>query len=205
MAITSCWRSQSRSVVSSSGLQMDRPALLTTRSTPPNASAAAANASRDRVGVGDVGGHAIATSRSSLARRRSPPRPSRPSASRSATTTQAPSAASRWAMARPMPDAGAGDERDPGGERFRLRASGRAWPPPAPSTRCGTSPPRRSARTGDRLGAAHHVDRVDVELAGDPGGLLVGTEGEHADAGHAGRSPGLRRASPASRRWRCAS
>ena len=36
----------------------------------------------------------------------------------------------------------------------------------------------------DRLGAAHHVDRVDVELAGDAGGLLVRAEAEHADAGH---------------------
>ena len=36
----------------------------------------------------------------------------------------------------------------------------------------------------DRLGAAHHVDGVDVELAGDPGGLLVLAVGEHADAGH---------------------
>ena len=32
----------------------------------------------------------------------------------------------------------------------------------------------------ERLGAAHHVDRVDVELAGDAGGLLVLAEGEHA-------------------------
>ncbi len=37
---------------------------------------------------------------------------------------------------------------------------------------------------GHRLGAAHHVDGVDVELAGDPGGLLVLAEAEHADAGH---------------------
>ena len=36
----------------------------------------------------------------------------------------------------------------------------------------------------DRLGPAHHVDRVDVELARDPRGLLIRTEAEHADAGH---------------------
>src|SRR5579862_5878130 len=44
-AMTSCWISQSARVVSSSGLEIDRPALLTTRSIPPNASAATANAS----------------------------------------------------------------------------------------------------------------------------------------------------------------
>jgi hypothetical protein len=37
-AITSCWRSQSSSVVSTSGFETERPALFTTRSTPPNAS-----------------------------------------------------------------------------------------------------------------------------------------------------------------------
>ena len=42
--MTSCRRSQSAAVVSVSGLEIDRPALFTTRSTPPNASAAAANA-----------------------------------------------------------------------------------------------------------------------------------------------------------------
>ena len=36
----------------------------------------------------------------------------------------------------------------------------------------------------ERLGAAHHVDRVEVELAGDAGGLLVRAVAEHADAGH---------------------
>src|ERR1700722_14586197 len=34
-AITSCWMSQSAAVVSVSGLEMDSPALLTTRATPP--------------------------------------------------------------------------------------------------------------------------------------------------------------------------
>ena len=49
---------------------------------------------------------------------------------------------------------------------------------------------------GDRLGAAHHVDRVDVELAGNPGGLLVRTEGEHARRPGPARWPGPRRAAP---------
>ena len=35
----------------------------------------------------------------------------------------------------------------------------------------------------DAVGAAHHVDGVDVELAGDAGGGLVLREGQHADAG----------------------
>ena len=43
LAITSCWRSQSASVVSSNGLEMDSPALFTTRSTPPKASARGAD------------------------------------------------------------------------------------------------------------------------------------------------------------------
>src|SRR3954468_21329995 len=44
-AMTSCCRSQSCSVVSSSGLEIDSPALLTTRSTPPKARTADRNAS----------------------------------------------------------------------------------------------------------------------------------------------------------------
>ena len=35
-----------------------------------------------------------------------------------------------------------------------------------------------------RLGAAHHVDRVDVELAGHARRLRVGAEAPHADTGH---------------------
>ena len=38
--MTECWMSQSSTLVSSSGREMDSPALLTTRSTPPKASAA---------------------------------------------------------------------------------------------------------------------------------------------------------------------
>ena len=41
-AITSCSRSQSATVVSVRGLEIDRPALFTTRSRPPKASAALA-------------------------------------------------------------------------------------------------------------------------------------------------------------------
>ena len=61
-AMTSCCRSQSATVVSSSGLEMDRPALLTTRSTPPNASAAASNAAAIAASSVTSAGTAIATS-----------------------------------------------------------------------------------------------------------------------------------------------
>jgi hypothetical protein len=44
-------------VVSSSGFEIDRPALLTTRSTPPKASTAAANAAAIVFLAGHVGGH----------------------------------------------------------------------------------------------------------------------------------------------------
>ena len=158
-------------------------------------------AARDLRLVGDVAGDADGDVRAAdLARRR----PARCSASMSATTTQAPSAASRWAIARPMPDPRAGHERDPRRRAAWACGSRGASPPRAPSTRCGTSRPRDRRVRRQRLGAAHDVDRVDVELAGDPGGLLVLAEAEHADARARGRSPGRRRASPASRAsaWR---
>ena len=53
LAITSCCRSQSCSVVSSNGFEMDRPALFTTRSTPPKARFAARKAAA-AIGNADV-------------------------------------------------------------------------------------------------------------------------------------------------------
>lgn len=98
-AMTECWTSQSFAVVSRSGLEMDSPALLTTRSTPPNASSADRNAAPIR--SSDVTSTATATALSG------PPNSAATAAafaaSRSATTTQAPSATSRCAIARPMP------------------------------------------------------------------------------------------------------
>ena len=100
MAITSCWRSQSCSVVSSSGLEMERPALFTTRSTPPNARAAASTAACTAYASVTFATTAIARSALPI-----PSATSRaPSASRSATTTQAPSAPSRSAIALPIPE-----------------------------------------------------------------------------------------------------
>ena len=100
LAITSCCRSQSASVVSSSGLEIDRPALLTTRSTPPKASAAASMAFR--TAAGSVTSACTPTALSVV------PIPlavaTAEAGSTSTTTTQAPSAARRSAIALPMPE-----------------------------------------------------------------------------------------------------
>ena len=106
------------------------------------------------------------------------------SRSRSAITTHAPSAASRCAIALPMPRRGAGDQRDPGGQRLGLRHPLELGllERPVLDAELLRLVDRRVRR--QPLGAAHHVDRVDVELAGHPGGLLVLAEAEHADAGH---------------------
>ena len=79
---------------------------------------------------------------------------------------------------------GAGDQRDPGGERLGLRHPlelGLLERPvlDAELLRLVDRGVRREA-----LGPTHHVDRVDVELAGHAGGLLVLAEAEHPDAGH---------------------
>ncbi len=121
LAITSCCRSQSATVVSSSGLEIDRPALLTTRSTPPKASTAASNARCTASSSETSAPTPMATS--------AEPMPfataSAFAASRSATTTQAPSAASRSAMALPMPDAApvTSATRVASGFGFGMRAS----------------------------------------------------------------------------------
>ena len=99
-AITSCWMSQSAVVVSSSGLEMERPALFTTRSTPPKASPAAATAAATCSSSVTSAVNGTATSAFPISSATAAAR----SASRSATTTHAPSAASRRAMARPIPD-----------------------------------------------------------------------------------------------------
>ena len=118
LAITSCWRSQSRSVVSSSGLEIDRPALLTTRSMPPKASTRRVDRGLDRGRVGDVGGDAdrdvgaadLGRGRLRLVERRG---------RRSPRTRPRRRAAS--AIALPMPLRRAGDQRDAAGVALRLR------------------------------------------------------------------------------------
>ena len=199
LAITSCWRSQSSSVVSSSERDSDRPALLTTRSTPPKASTAAstaactAAASRDvdldadgDVGPTDLGGRGLRLLERQVG-------------------DDDAGALGGELLGGGLADAGrgAGDERDPGGERLGLRHPlelGLLERPvlDAELLRLVDRGVRRQA-----LGAAHHVDRVDVELAGDAGGLLVLAVAEHADAGHqhdqrVGAADGR-----ASRAWRC--
>ena len=79
---------------------------------------------------------------------------------------------------------GAGDEGDAPGQRARL----------GPTLELGLlEPPVLDAELlrladrgvgGDRFGAAHHVDRVEIELRRHACRLLVGAVREHADAGH---------------------
>ena len=104
--------------------------------------------------------------------------------SRSAMTTQAPSAASRFGDRLADAAGGAGDQGDPGGERLRLRHPLELGllQRPVLDAELLRLVDRRVRR--DALGAAHHVDRVDVELAGHAGGLLVLAVAEHADARH---------------------
>lgn len=95
----SCWRSQSFAEVSNSGLEMEIPALLTTRSTPPKASAATLKASA--ICASEATSTVTATALSG------PPSSSATAVAfsvlRSATTTHAPSATSRCAIAFPIP------------------------------------------------------------------------------------------------------
>ena len=94
-------------------------------------------------------------------------------ASRSATTTQAPSAASRTAIALPIPDAAPVTSATRVASGFGCGHPGELglFQRPVLDAELLRLGDRGVAR--HRLGAAHHVDRVDVELARHPGGLLV--------------------------------
>src|ERR1700755_1818138 len=128
-AITSCCRSQSARVVSSSGLEMDRPALLTTRATPPEASAAAphaaAHAPRGPHGalVGPVRGP----------RRRDVPRAqlvsNRPGRVGVAVGHDHAGALGGEPLSGGPADSGTapGDQRDPSGQRLPRRAAAGPW------------------------------------------------------------------------------
>ena len=77
----------------------------------------------------------------------------------------------------------AGDERDAADERFRLRHPlelGLFQEPVFDVERLLLVEADIAADAG---GAAHDVDRVDIEFRRDPRGRLVSGEGEHADAG----------------------
>ncbi len=68
-------------------------------------------------------------------------------------TTHAPSAARRAAIARPMPLAAPVTKAIAAGVRRRRRQPLQLRPPRAPSTRCGTSRPRRSVRSSTMASA----------------------------------------------------
>jgi hypothetical protein len=82
------------------------------------------------------------------------------------------------------PGAAAGDQGDAGGQRLGLRHPGELglFQGPVLDAELLRLVDRGVGR--HRLGTAHHVDGVDVELAGHPCGLLVLAEGEHAHPGH---------------------
>ena len=200
LAITLCCRSQSLTVVSSSGLDSDSPALLTTRSTPPNAS--------ERGGEQRPRPRPRRTRRPGR-RRRHPVRPVRRrparalSRFRSAMTTTAALGGDPGGDGLADAGAGAGDQRDPGGQRLRLRHPLQLglFQRPVLDGELLRLADRGVGR--HRFGAAHHVDRVDVELAGDPGGLLVLAEGEHPDPGHQHDRRVRTAHRRGVRRWRC--
>ena len=101
LAITACWRSQSAAVVSSSDFDSESPALFTTRSSPPNASTAASTIACTASSSETSAATPTATSVPPI----SAAAASALAWSRSAITTQAPSAASRFAVALPIPPA----------------------------------------------------------------------------------------------------
>ena len=78
---------------------------------------------------------------------------------------------------------GAGDQRDAGGQRFGFGHPGQLGLFQGPVLDAELLGLVDGCVGGDRLGPAHHVDGVEVELAGDPGGLLVLAVAEHSDAG----------------------
>ena len=178
-AITSCWRSQSATVVSRSGFEIDRPALFTTMSMPPNASVAVRNAAMTWA--------SSVTSATTLTATSGPPSSV---ATASAMPVDVGDHDARALRRQPVgdrladPRPGPGDEGDLRRERLRLRQAGelRLFERPVLDPELLGLRDRGVGR--ERLGAAHDVDRVDVELAGDPRGLLVRTEREHPDPRH---------------------
>ena len=180
LAITSCWRSQSFSVVSSSERRQRQPGVV-------DDEVDAAEREHRRVDhglhggrVGDVDLHADGDV--------GPPISAAAAAAFSSDRSAIDDAGALGGelLGRGLADAAgrAGDQRDAGGERLGLR-----HPLELGLLQRPVLDPEllRLVDRGVRretLGAAHHVDRVDVELAGHAGGLLVLAEAEHADAGH---------------------
>ena len=115
---------------------------------------------------------------------------------RSAMTTQPPSAAIRVAMALPIPEPAPVTSATRVASGLGLRHPLQLGLLQRPVLDGELLRLADRGVGGHRFRAAHHVDRVDVELAGDPGGLLVLAEGEHARPRGPARSPGPRPASP---------
>ena len=191
-------RFQSASVVSSIGAEEAMPAFETRMSTPPNSTPRRRIGARHRRLVGHV--HLDARAPRPC---RAAPRSSRPSRrARRRRCRRAPRRRPRaGALGRRRADAAgaAGDQRDPAGQALRLRHALQLRLLEQPVLDVEGLLLGQAAVLGDRRGAAHHVDGVDVELAGDPRRRLVLGEGDHADAGHqvdhrrSGRaSPGCR-------------
>ena len=176
-AMTSCCRSQSFSVVSSSGFDSDSPALLTTRSMPPNASSVASIAACTPSASATFAATPIATS--------VPPELGRGGLRLLEVEVGDDDARALGGEAGRdgLADAGcrARDERDAAlvGLGLRHPLQLRLFERPVLDAELLGIRDRRVGR--ERLGAAHHVDRVEVELAGDAGGLLVRAVAEHAD------------------------
>ena len=100
----------------------------------------------------------------------------------SASTTQAPSPISRAAIALPDAAGAAGHQRDAPRQRFRLRHALKLRLLEQPIFDVERLLLGEADVAADAGGAAHDVDRVDVEFRGDAGGRLVLGEGQHADA-----------------------
>ena len=138
---------------------------------------------RDRCLVGDV--HPVwrdAVAAETAARARPRPRASASPSSRRAPRRRR-RASSRSAIALPMPPA-------PPVIRAMRPASGAGWRQAAqlgllqrPILDVERFLLRQAEIAADRLGAAHDVDGVAIELGGDPRGRLVLGEGEHAEPG----------------------
>src|SRR5690349_7346353 len=179
MSMFFCQRAR---VVSSTGEAEAMPAFEMQISTPPNfhelSRKLAATASSRVTSIQE-----LATTSLPYFFLRSVSAPASASRSMSQMTTQAPSSMRRRAVASPMPPA----------------------PPVIRATRPASGLGRHAlqlglfeqpvldvegflfgkAAVGGHAGrAAHHVDGVDVEFAGNAGRGLVGRKGDHAHAGH---------------------
>ena len=183
LARTALFFSQSARLVSAKPAAVARPALATTMSIPPNRSTVLASAACTAASSVTSATAACTTSLPNLPAKPCPVSASA-SAAMSVSTTQAPSARSR-ARHRPADPAGAaGDQRHPPGQRLGLGQPLELRLLEQPVLDVERLLLGQADIGVDAGGAAHDVDRVDVELGRDPGRGLVAGEGQHAHAGH---------------------